>query len=309
MKEIKSFNDYIGNDNTKALLKESINASKLRNEPLDHVFIAGCSGCGKSELAMLIGKEMNVHVEKLMCSTIKNSPQILNTKILKMKDNDILFLDELHSLDSTTSESLYEYLESGLVSIRYPDRMVRIPGKKITIIAATTELAMIPTPLYNRFPIQIRLSSYTIDELHQIISMNMDAENISYSHDAISTIAKASRSVPRNALQFIRRIRDHIISNQITFVDSQVVLTALALTGIDENGLDKTDRAMLHAMFYIFNASPVGLSNIANQIGEDEQVIKTMHEPILMSNGYIEKTSRGRILTAEGIKIAMELDY
>lgn len=306
MKQINTFNDIVGNEDIKEMLHEAIVSSKTRNTALDHVFIYGPSGCGKSTFAEVISKELNVPYEKIMCSAIANNGQILNSKILKMQEGSILFLDEIHALKLETMESIYEYLESGKIQQRLPDRILRINAKKITIIAATTEFQSMPTPFINRFPIQVRLNHYTPVELSKIIKLNASSENMELTEDAIETISIAARGVPRNVQQFIRRIRDHSISKGLKIIDQDNSIKALSLMGVDRYGLNNTDRQILTVMLEVFNLAPVGLSALANQIGENESVITKLHEPHLLKTGLITRTSRGRALTEKGIEIAQQ---
>lgn len=307
MKAIKTLSDIVGNEQTIEMLRESIKSAQHRNTCIDHIFISGFSGGGKSSLATAIAGEMKVSIEKLMCNSIANNPQILNTKMLKLPNKSILFLDELHSLKIESSESLYSYLESGQVEIRYPDKVIQMPGNHITIIGATTNVEKIPVPLMNRFPIHIRLNPYTEEELKSIILANAIDEKLDLDSSALQILSTASRGVPRNAIQFLRRVRDHVISNSISTIDENIVITALNLMGIDKFGLNVTDRAIIKCLYETFNLSPTGLSSIANAINENEEVIQTQHEPHLMKSGILIRTSKGRALSEIGVKLAMQI--
>jgi len=307
MKIINTFDDYIGNEDVKAMLREAIASAKSRNEPLDHVFISGFSGAGKSTLAKVIANEMGVEFEEILCSG-KNIGK-LNIKLMKMKDFSILLMDEIHNLVTDQAEGLYKFFDQGQVQFNFPGKApILLDAKKITLIGATTEISKIATPFYNRFPIQIRLENYTSDELDTIVINNVISENLNLTHDAITVISRASKGVPRDSQNLIRRVRDHIKMHYSNYneISEQIVIDALALNGIDEHGLNTIDRAYITTLFEVFNGEKTGVESIALQLQVEKEVLIRTVEPHLLRAGYIFKSSNGRALDEKGFQLAME---
>jgi Holliday junction DNA helicase RuvB len=299
-----TFDEIIGNEDSKALLKESIKSSKSRNVKLDHIFLAGPSGCGKSTFADAIAHEMHNNYEYIMCGN-SNDFQTIIMKLMNLKDGDILFLDEVHSLSTTVLESIYDYLQNGNVSVKYGTTIMNVEALKVTIICATTELQMIPVPFIGRFPIQIRLTKYTYDQLAKIIILNSPSENVNMNYESALEIAKASKGTPRIATQYLKRIRDHLFANNLTTITPSNVNNALKLMGIDSNGLDTVERNYIIALFDTFQLKPTGVSSLCAAIGEHEKLVTSQYEPSLMTAGLILKTPSGRVLTPKGMKLAM----
>ena len=304
-----TFNEIVGNENTKIILKEAIQSARIRKTRLEHIFLSGPSGCGKSTFASAIAHEMNTNYDYVMCSGDANIIQNIIMKIMKMKDNDILFLDEIHALKMNAKESIYDYLENGTLNIKYGMQVVNIKAPKVTIIGATTEIQLIPTPFLNRFPIQINLNKYSLKELCMIVQMNARNEGINLDMDAAMMIAQVSKGVPRMAIQYVRRVRNHAVSNNINKINKDVVQQCLKLSGINEDGLEMIEQKYIHTLYHVFNLRPAGLGAICSVIGENEKIVEKTYEPALISGGYIMKTPQGRVLTKKGIETAMKIEF
>lgn len=303
-----TFDEIVGNDTIKSVLIESIKSAKKRNVRLEHIFLSGPSGCGKSTFAGAISHEMGNNFEYIMCNGESGMMQTITLKLMKMKDGDLLFLDEIHSLKMDVFESIYDYLENGKLSIKYGTQIVTVKAPDVTVLGATTEMQKIPIPFVNRYPIQIKLDKYNYDELGKIVLLNAKSEGLNMEMDGAIEIAKASKGTPRMAVQYVKRVRDHVISNDIKgVIDKDTVHKALQMMGIDENGLDIVERKYIKALFDVFQMKATGLNAICAVIGEHEAIIEKQYEPALMNGGYILKTPNGRALTDKGMLLGMQL--
>jgi Holliday junction DNA helicase RuvB len=224
---------------------------------------------------------------------------------MTLKDGDILFLDEVHSLSTAVLESIYDYLQNGNVSVKYGTTIMNVEAPKVTIMCATTELQLIPVPFIGRFPTQIRLTKYNYAQLAEIIMLHASSDNVIMNTESALEIAKASKGTPRIATQYIKRVRDHLYANNITTITPTNVNNALKLMGIDSNGLDTVERNYIIALFDTFQLKPTGVSSLCAAIGEHEKLVTSQYEPSLMTGGYILKTPSGRVLTPKGMKLAM----
>ena len=228
--------------------------------------------------------------------------------IMKARDGDIILFDEVHNLKANVIEgTLYDYLENTRVSIQYGNSIASMPAPKVTIIAATTEMDKMKIPFLNRFSIFIRLDKYTHAELAQIIQFNATSENLTLDTPSALKIAQAARGIPRLAIQYLRRVRDHIVSNNITIITPLIISNALALMGIDNYGLSPSERNYLVALYDTFRMRPTGIDSICAVINENRGMMESQYEPTLISTGLIIKTKSGRALTPKGILIADEL--
>ena len=308
MKLIKTFDDYVGNEQTKQVLKDAITTAKKQNKQLDSIFLYGPSGVGKSTLCEVIAHEMGVHYEEMNCGILSSNSQDFTNKMMRLPDKSILFLDEAHELKIEFLEGVfYRYMDQGKLFQQYPGGMVipMIMNNRITIIAATTEVDKLPIPFLNRFNLTIKLNNYSIEDLTTITSMNIASEGFDIDQESLTIIAKSARGVPREVHQSIRIVKNYCIANNITVIKPDLVKMALNRSGIDENGLNEIDRTYIRSLFYTFNNAPTGIKQLCNVLGENENIILTRCEPFLFKNNYIVKTSRGRMLSPLGIKLAI----
>ena len=306
MYNVQKFDDIIGNNDVKQVLMDAISSAKTRNTYLDHVLLSGSSGIGKTMFATVIANEMGVTFDEVLCD--KKSLGGLNTKLLRMKERSILFLDEIHIPSDDVRTGLYKYFDQGKVLFTYSNRVsILRDAKRVTIVAATTDIAKLDPAFINRFPINIRLTGYSDEDLMKIVDMNAKSEGLTLLEDAIKIVARATKGVPRDCHNLIRRIRDHIIVNykNESIVTDEMVLESLRIYGIDRFGLSKIDRMYIVTLFDIFNNEPTGISSIANQLQIEEQVLLKDYEGYLLRSGIIMKTARGRNLTDKGMDYAL----
>lgn len=298
----KFLNEYIGQAKAKENLKVYIEAAKKRNEPLDHVLFFGPPGLGKTTLAGIIANEMGVNIKTTAGPAIEK-PGDMAAILNNLREGDVLFIDEIHRLNRQVEELLYPAMEDYAIDIvigRGPAaRSVRLELPKFTLVGATTRAGMLTAPLRDRFGVVSHLEFYTVAELKEIILRSAEVLKVKIDPSGAAELAKRSRGTPRLANRFLKRVRDFA---QVQFdgkITEEVARYALDLLEVDKKGLDRIDREILLAMMDKFNGGPVGLDAIATTIGEDAGTVEDVYEPYLVQNGFILRTSRGRILTPE----------
>ena len=298
----KFLHEYIGQAKAKENLKIYIEAAKKRKEPLDHVLFFGPPGLGKTTLAGIIANEMGVNIKTTAGPAIEK-PGDMAAILNNLREGDVLFIDEIHRLNRQVEELLYPAMEDYAIDIvigRGPAaRSVRLELPKFTLVGATTRAGMLTAPLRDRFGVVSHLEFYTVAELQEIILRSAEVLKVEIDPAGAAELAKRSRGTPRLANRFLKRVRDFA---QVQFdgkITEEVARYALDLLEVDKKGLDRIDREILLAMMDKFNGGPVGLDAIATTIGEDPGTVEDVYEPYLVQNGFILRTSRGRILTPE----------
>lgn len=298
----KFLHEYIGQTKAKENLKIYIEAAKKRQEPLDHVLFFGPPGLGKTTLAGIIANEMGVNIKTTAGPAIEK-PGDMAAILNNLREGDVLFIDEIHRLNRQVEELLYPAMEDYAIDIvigRGPAaRSVRLELPKFTLVGATTRAGMLTAPLRDRFGVVSHLEFYTVAELQEIILRSAEVLKVEIDPAGAAELAKRSRGTPRLANRFLKRVRDFA---QVQFdgkITEEVARYALDLLEVDKKGLDRIDREILLAMMDKFNGGPVGLDAIATTIGEDPGTVEDVYEPYLVQNGFILRTSRGRILTPE----------
>ena len=298
----KFLHEYIGQAKAKENLKIYIEAAKKRQEPLDHVLFFGPPGLGKTTLAGIIANEMGVNIKTTAGPAIEK-PGDMAAILNNLREGDVLFIDEIHRLNRQVEELLYPAMEDYAIDIvigRGPAaRSVRLELPKFTLVGATTRAGMLTAPLRDRFGVVSHLEFYTVAELQEIILRSAEVLKVEIDPAGAAELAKRSRGTPRLANRFLKRVRDFA---QVQFdgkITEEVARYALDLLEVDKKGLDRIDREILLAMMDKFNGGPVGLDAIATTIGEDSGTVEDVYEPYLVQNGFILRTSRGRILTPE----------
>ena len=298
----KFLKEYIGQAKAKENLKIYIEAAKKRQEPLDHVLFFGPPGLGKTTLAGIIANEMGVNIKTTAGPAIEK-PGDMAAILNNLREGDVLFIDEIHRLNRQVEELLYPAMEDYAIDIvigRGPAaRSVRLELPKFTLVGATTRAGMPTAPLRDRFGVVSHLEFYTVAELQEIILRSAEVLKVEIDSAGAAELAKRSRGTPRLANRFLKRVRDFA---QVQFdgkITEEVARYALDLLEVDKKGLDRIDREILLAMMDKFNGGPVGLDAIATTIGEDPGTVEDVYEPYLVQNGFILRTSRGRILTPE----------
>ncbi len=298
----KSFDSYIGQTSLKETLKISIEAAKKRNTTLDHVLFYGPPGLGKTTLAGIIAEELNTSVKITSAPSFERPRDIIGV-LMSLKEGEVLFIDEIHRLNTVTEEILYPAMEDFYLDMMTGKsqtvKTMRIPLPKFTLVGATTKAGGISSPLRDRFGFVHRLQFYTIDELTQVILRTAKILNIEITADSAKEIAGRSRGTPRIANRLLKRVGDFAIVKNNGKVDLNIAKDSLNTLKIDEYGLDETDRDMLKLIIEKYNGGPVGLDTIAAALGEDVRTIEDVCEPYLLQAGLLMRTPRGRKVSPE----------
>ncbi len=295
--------DYIGQNMVKKNLQILLTAAKERNHPPEHILFYGPPGLGKTTLAHLIAKEIKAQMKVTSGPAIEKIGDLASI-LTNLSPGDILFIDEIHRLNKTIEEVLYPAMESGSLDIiigKGPSaRTIQLELPPFTLIGATTRIAMISSPLRSRFSGGIfKLEFYTNDEIQKIITRSAKILGIDLEKSAGQEISKRSRFTPRTANYFLKRCRDYAQVHK-TEMTKNSVAEALKLLGIDEQGLTPADRDILHTIINKFGGGPVGLNTLAAAISEEQATIEEFNEPYLLQLGFLDRTPRGRTVTASG---------
>jgi Holliday junction DNA helicase RuvB len=297
--------EYIGQDRVKEKLSIFIEAAKKRNEALDHVLLYGPPGLGKTTLSNIIAKEMGVSIRITSGPAIEKTGD-LAAILTNLGENDVLFIDEIHRLNRSVEEILYPAMEDYALDIiigKGPSaRSIRLDLPKFTLVGATTRAGMLTSPLRARFGIISRLDFYNNQDLEKIIIRSAGILNIDISKEAAEEIAARSRGTPRIANRILKRIRDYSQIRANGAVDLAITREAMELLEVDKGGLDELDRLILETIIEKFDGGPVGLDTIAAAVGEESVTIEEVIEPFLLQMGFINRTSRGRVVTSLAYK-------
>jgi len=295
-----TFDEYIGQKNVKENLSILVGAAKKRHEPLEHILIHGPSGLGKTTLAYLIAKESGAGIRITSGASLEKAGDI-GSILTGLSDGDFLFIDEVHRLNKMVEETLYPAMENYCLDIVIGKgtsaKTLQVKLPHFTLIGATTRISLLSNPFRSRFGAQYKLDFYSQEEIEKIIKRSAKLLKIEADKDAISTIASSSRFTPRIANRLLKRVRDYAQVKNSPALTTGLAREALSLLGIDELGLDATDRKILTVISKNFNGGPVGLKSIAAAIAEEEETIEEVYEPYLMQIGFLARTSRGRMLT------------
>ncbi len=291
---------YIGQGNIKNNLKISIQASKKRKEPLDHILLHGSPGLGKTTLANIIANEASVGFKITSGPALEKQGDVASI-ISNLEENDVLFIDEIHRLKPVVEEVLYTAMEDFGIDIiigKGPSaRSMRINLPKFTLIGATTKLSMVSSPLRSRFGSIFRLQFYNEKDISKIILRSSKILNVDISQELALELALCCRQTPRIANRLLKRVRDYADVNNNSIINSDILKETLESLGVDELGLDHVDREMLNIIIKKFNGGPVGLSTLSAAISEEKNTIEDIYEPFLIQLGFLERSHRGRIAT------------
>lgn len=293
----KSFDTYIGQSALKETLKISIEASKKREQPLDHLLFYGPPGLGKTTLAGVIAQQMGVEIKITSAPALERPRDIIGI-LMSLKGGEILFIDEIHRLNKVAEEILYSAMEDFVLDMTTGKsqtvKTLRIPLPKFTLIGATTKAGELSGPLRDRFGIIHRLEFYSEDELAQVIKRTSDILNIEITDEGAHAIAKRSRGTPRIANRLVKRVSDFALVKHDGKITEKVANTSLNTLKIDNYGLDNTDRSLLRLIIEKFDGGPVGIETIAAALGEDVRTLEDVCEPYLLQAGLLQRTPRGR---------------
>ena len=292
--------DYIGQKNIKSNLSISIEASKKRKDPLDHVLLHGPPGLGKTTLAHIIANEAGVNIKVTSGPALEKQGDVASI-ISNLDEHDVLFIDEIHRLKPVVEEVLYTAMEDYGIDIiigKGPSaRSMRINLPKFTLIGATTKLSSISAPLRSRFGNVFKLQFYDENDIKEIILRSANILKCDIDKKLASFLAKSCRQTPRIANRLLKRVRDYADVKNNSVIEESVLEKSLDAIGIDALGLDHMDRDMLALIIQKFRGGPVGLSTLAAAISEEQATIEDIYEPFLIQIGFLERTPRGRIAT------------
>ena len=300
-----SFDEYIGQRDVKENIKVFVKAAKIRETNLDHVLLYGPPGLGKTTLAHIIANELGSNIKTASGPTIEKSGD-LAAILSTLEPNDVLFIDEIHRIPRYIEEILYSAMEDFKLDIIIgsdgQSRNIKIDLPPFTLVGATTRAGDLSSPLRDRFGIVCKLEFYSDEELALIVKRTARVLNVSIEEDAALEIARRSRKTPRIANRLLKRVSDFALVEAEGNINSEVVKNSLKRLKIDESGLDNADIEYLMSIIKKFNGGPVGIESIASSIGEEATTIEDVIEPFLLQEGYVKRTSRGRIATEKAYR-------
>ena len=296
----ESIDEYIGQSELKENLNIFMKAAKMRSEALDHVLLYGPPGLGKTTMAYIIANEMGSNIKTTSGPAIEKSGD-LAAVLSTLEPGDVLFIDEIHRIPRFIEEILYSAMEDFkldiIVGSDASSRNITIDLPPFTLVGATTRAGDLTGPLRDRFGIVSRLNFYTEEELKQIVLRTSRVLKSPISEDAAKELARRSRGTPRVANRLFKRVRDFALVMGDGNIDLDITKMALEKLKVDEAGLDATDYNLLNAIIEKFNGGPVGIDALASSIGEEASTIEDVYEPYLLQNGFLKRTSRGRMVT------------
>lgn len=302
----KYLSDFQGQNELKDILGVYIESAKKRGEALDHIFLQGPPGLGKTTLASIIANEMGVDI-KLTSATALDKPKDLVGILTNLSYGSILFIDEIHGLKKSLEETLYvameDYKIDWVIGQGPAARTMKIDLEPFTLIGATTRTGAVSKPLENRFGIPIKIDLYPPEELALIIKRSAKILHAPITEEAVSLIASCSRGTPRIANRILRRIRDFAVVLGNGEIDLKMAHYGLDKLSIDQYGLDKSDREILRIIIEVYGGGPVGLEALAASINDSSDTIETFYEPFLMRQGYLKRTTRGRCVTEKAYAV------
>ncbi len=297
--------DFTGQEAARKNLKVFIEAAKSRGDALDHVLFVGPPGLGKTTLAQIVARELGVNFRSTSGPVIAKAGD-LAAQLTNLEERDVLFIDEIHRLNPAVEEILYPAMEDFQLDLIIGEgpaaRSVKIDLAKFTLVGATTRAGLLTTPLRDRFGIPVRLNFYTVEELQSIVARGARVLGVPMSEDGANEIARRSRGTPRIAGRLLRRVRDFAIVDGDASVTRAVADKALRQLDVDAIGLDQMDRRYLVMIAENFSGGPVGIETIAAALSEPRDAIEDIIEPYLLQQGFLQRTPRGRLLTANAFR-------
>ena len=297
--------DFTGQEAARKNLKVFIESAKSRGEALDHVLFVGPPGLGKTTLAQIVARELGVNFRSTSGPVIAKAGD-LAAQLTNLEPRDVLFIDEIHRLNPAVEEILYPAMEDFqldlIIGAGPAARSVKIDLAQFTLIGATTRAGLLTTPLRDRFGIPMRLNFYTVPELQSIVERGARVIGLRLSADGANEIARRARGTPRIAGRLLRRVRDFAVVEAAEIVTRAIADGALKLLDVDAIGLDQMDRRYLDTIAINFGGGPVGVETIAAALSEPRDAIEEIIEPYLIQQGFVQRTPRGRLLTAHAFR-------
>jgi holliday junction DNA helicase RuvB len=298
----RRLDEFVGQERIKEQLEIALAAAKARGESLDHVLLAGPPGLGKTSLAHIVREELGVGLRTIAGPAVEKKD--IAAILTSLEPRDVLFVDEIHRMSRTAEEILYPALEDFRIDIVMGEgaaaRTLTLDLPPFTLIGATTRTGLLTTPLRDRFGLTFRLDYYEPEELGSIVHRSARILGVEIADDPAEEIARRSRGTPRIANRILRRVRDVAEVRHRGAITTEIAREALVLLEIDEQGLDREARELLRAIAIKFEGGPVGLSTLAASLGEEQETIEDVYEPYLLQLGFIQRTPRGRTITALG---------